>query len=370
MYSLNIDGKDGLEKLKTLFAHLLAEQKVDGVLTMIGDPEQRSAVPVLAADPVHLKLMNPYIPVQTVNAARIVSELTRDLGDSGREDRIAVLLRPCEVRATIELAKLNQVSPDHFYLIGFDCPGTFPVTEFHHQLEDQKRDMETMTSELMGGFADADSPGLRAACTMCDGFYAASGDLNISWIGTDSSDLAVTVLSEKGKELIQGFEPDKPADSSIREKILEAITVRKRENQPEEIGALLDLISTCIRCYNCRDVCPICYCKECLLTPEKMGYSSMRHLARARKKGKLTMPVDTLLFHLTKMNHMASSCVSCGLCEQACPSGIPLSRIYNLMSREVQMLFDYQAGRDIDEKLPVVTFKEQELPEVEDVNRE
>ena len=100
-----------------------------------------------------------------------------------------------------------------------------------------------------------------------------------------------------------------------------------------------------------------------------MGYSSERYLRRAQKKGQIKMPVDTVLYHLTKMNHMASSCVACGLCEQACPMDIPLGRIYSRVGRHVQALFDYVPGRSLDEELPVTTFKEEELPQAEDIKR-
>ena len=132
---------------------------------------------------------------------------------------------------------------------------------------------------------------------------------------------------------------------------------------------LQEALSTCIRCNACRQACPTCYCKECLLKPEKMGYSSERYLRRAQKKGQIKMPVDTVLYHLTKMNHMASSCVACGLCEQACPMDIPLGRIYSRVGRHVQALFDYVPGRSLDEELPVTTFKEEELPQAEDIKR-
>ena len=158
-------------------------------------------------------------------------------------------------------------------------------------------------------------------------------------------------------------------DTGGREAALEQIKTRRIAHQPTELEPFFDMLKTCIRCYNCREVCPICYCKECLLTPEKMGYTTNRHLLRAKKKGKLTMPVDTMLYHLTKMNHMASSCVACGVCEQACPMDIPLGSIFGRVGRNVQALFDYVPGRSLEEELPVTTFKEEELPQAEDIKR-
>ena len=61
---------------------------------------------------------------------------------------------------------------------------------------------------------------------------------------------------------------------------------------------------------------------------------------------------------------MATSCVGCGLCEQACSSNIPLLKIFKTVSYNVQQIFKYVPGRDLEEPLPLTTFKENELPSV------
>ncbi len=75
----------------------------------------------------------------------------------------------------------------------------------------------------------------------------------------------------------------------------------------------------------------------------------------------MKMPSDMLLFHLTRLSHVLSSCVGCGLCEEACPNDIPLGRIYTRLSTEVQKVFDYVAGRSLEEELPLSVFEEKEL---------
>jgi formate dehydrogenase subunit beta len=83
----------------------------------------------------------------------------------------------------------------------------------------------------------------------------------------------------------------------------------------------------------------------------------------AGRKGAARMPSDTLLFQLTRMNHMVSSCVGCGMCESACPSDLPLALIFRAVGQRVQQLFDYSPGRSLEDELPVATFKEDEFPE-------
>ncbi|MFQ6001209.1 MAG: 4Fe-4S dicluster domain-containing protein, partial [Anaerolineae bacterium] len=127
---------------------------------------------------------------------------------------------------------------------------------------------------------------------------------------------------------------------------------------------LLAQFSTCIRCHNCTVACPICYCKECLFRTSTFEHESDRYLRWAQRKGAIQMPTDTLLFQLTRLNHMVTSCVGCGMCESACPSDIPLTTIFRAVGQEVQAMFDYLPGRSLEDELPLATFKEDELAEL------
>jgi len=78
------------------------------------------------------------------------------------------------------------------------------------------------------------------------------------------------------------------------------------------------------------------------------------------------MPADILLFHITRMAHMATSCVACGMCEEACPMGVPVFRLFKAVSTKVQELFTYEPGRNLEEELPIATFREEELEKIQE----
>ena len=65
--------------------------------------------------------VNPLLPLMQANAAAL---LRTAFGDSASEPSIAVL-RPCEVRAAIELAKQGKLDLTNLILVGVDCLSTY-----------------------------------------------------------------------------------------------------------------------------------------------------------------------------------------------------------------------------------------------------
>ena len=76
------------------------------------------------------------------------------------------------------------------------------------------------------------------------------------------------------------------------------------------------------------------------------------------------MLADTMLFHLTRLSHMAVSCVGCGMCTSGCPAELPVGLVFRAVGRSLQELFDYLPGRDVEEPLPLITFREDEWTDV------
>jgi ferredoxin len=92
----------------------------------------------------------------------------------------------------------------------------------------------------------------------------------------------------------------------------------------------------CIKCYGCRNICPVCFCAEC----------SLEHASLVEPG---TLPVDVPIFHLIRATHMAGRCIDCGLCEDACPVDIPLRLLYREVNNIVSDIFDYQPGNGTDQ---------------------
>ncbi|MCK4263920.1 MAG: coenzyme F420 hydrogenase, partial [Candidatus Aminicenantes bacterium] len=149
-----------------------------------------------------------------------------------------------------------------------------------------------------------------------------------------------------------------------KEKIRKEFNLELKE-KIEGQKKLTAVFDECINCHNCMRVCPICYCQQCFFDSDSLTLSPETYISRAEKKGALRFPLDTMLFHLGRMSHMVLSCVSCGVCEDACPMSIPVAQIFSLVADQTQKSFDYAPGINKEEPLPLQDFLEDEFHEVE-----
>jgi len=94
------------------------------------------------------------------------------------------------------------------------------------------------------------------------------------------------------------------SDSAIVEEIAQL-------PQGERLGFWLNHFHNCLKCYGCKNGCPVCACTDCTLSCDPL-------IAKGET------PPENPIFHLTRAMHMAGRCIDCGLCEEACPSNIPL----------------------------------------------
>jgi ferredoxin len=92
-------------------------------------------------------------------------------------------------------------------------------------------------------------------------------------------------------------------------------------------------LSKCIKCYACRQACPMCYCTRCSVEvnqPQWIPVKSDTH--------------GNMEWHILRAMHLAGRCISCGECGRACPVGIPCHLLTMHLVDQVHNYFNVYAG--------------------------
>jgi formate dehydrogenase subunit beta len=318
---------------------MLEKGMVDEVLAFVRGVDERDVVPAFITDAAEAEK----ITVASYQPYSLASILA-DYGDKGK--KIGLVVRSCDARGVIELAKRNQVNRDDIYLIGIECYGTVnpanakegEIYIFHDAME-------------VGGKKEAlDESLLSANCRRCE--YPVPGMADISCAIDGDGAIANT---PKGEEMLaaanlksQGSTVDASAMKERAARWQDKDFPNLGTDRQERLDYWLRQFDKCIKCYGCRNVCPLCYCKDCALDADRVWV----------ERGRMPPP---RLFHLTRLMHIADSCLNCGQCEAVCPMEIPLTRLYHQLHNELRSIFDYESGINIDDALPLGTFTEDEL---------
>jgi len=101
------------------------------------------------------------------------------------------------------------------------------------------------------------------------------------------------------------------------------------------------VLKRCIKCYGCRNSCPICVCIPCKLEDEVWV-----------EKG--VIPAEVMPYHLIRAFHLSDTCVACKACQEACPVNIPLLALQLSMREALREAYGYEAGLDPERKSPIL----------------
>ncbi|MFQ5840937.1 MAG: 4Fe-4S binding protein [Thermodesulfobacteriota bacterium] len=129
----------------------------------------------------------------------------------------------------------------------------------------------------------------------------------------------------------------------------------EKMSQAERLNYWMSQFNKCIKCYGCRDICPMCFCEVC-------GLEDRNFIITGK------VPPENPTFHLSRAVHMVGRCIDCGLCEEACPSNIPVRTLYKKVGEVVSDVFDYRTGESSEGKCPLSILGEVTL-DLSDVNK-
>ncbi len=369
----DVKNQELLTSLQEFFRSILNLEDIGAIFVPQRLPMKSNIMPALVTDPELLSGVDPLAPTFPMNAAGVASRLTR----KPMGVKVAMVLRPCEIRAFIELIKLKQAYTEDVVLIGLDCLGAYKNTDYFRFIgedisESTKRFYESMLSGEGGRIGEMD---LSPACKACEHPIPLMADILIGTLGVDVNDhLLIKSQSPIGDEILKGLNLPGIEEPPARQKAISSLLAEHkafRDNMFAETGeAVNDMeklsayLAKCVNCYNCRVACPVCYCRECVFTTDVFQHDPPQYLQWSRRKGAVKMPTDTVFYHLTRMAHMSTACVGCGQCSNACPNDIPVMELLRTVAQHTQEAFGYEAGRDIDEAPPLSVFLEEEFEDV------
>ena len=119
MYPADNSDKTPVETIRSMLKEILGRKLADGVLVAATTPWSQLPMPTLFNDPAKMDGVDPLAPAAPVSCARQAASLTRN--PTGKS--IVLVLRPCEIRAMIELVKLNQCSLANTIIVSMECLG-------------------------------------------------------------------------------------------------------------------------------------------------------------------------------------------------------------------------------------------------------
>ena len=104
---------------------------------------------------------------------------------------------------------------------------------------------------------------------------------------------------------------------------------------PARMEYWLSQFDRCIRCYACRQGCPVCTCPTCLYERDDSLWVGLG-VGMNEKRA----------FHLGRAYHLAGRCIGCNECERACPMDIPISLLNMKLAQEMENKFGHVAGME------------------------
>jgi len=107
-----------------------------------------------------------------------------------------------------------------------------------------------------------------------------------------------------------------------------------------------DQFSKCVRCYACRQVCPLCVCERCIADKTMPQWIETA-----------SHPRGNMAWNLVRALHLAGRCVGCGECERFCPVDIPLSLLNRKLQQVVADRFDYVVADDPEKAAPIGDYR-------------
>jgi len=302
------------EKIRETAKRLLEEEKVDVIIGY-----RKGSVPMMN-EPLLVNHPDKVDQLYWDNfcGLNLCNYLTK------RTDKIGIVANGCNSRNIVTHIIENQIKRDQLYIVGIPCEGMIDhravarAVKLKEILDIQQDGAKFVVKGHDFEETFEKEKFLQSNCAVCRHRNPVIHDEMLG----DPVDEQTDVNPYSDVEKIEEMDPEKKQ------------------------GFFTRLISRCIRCYACRNSCPLCYCPTCFVDESAPQWV-----------GKSIDPTDTMTFHFLRAYHCAGRCTDCGACERVCPMSISMRQFTKKLNKDAEKLFSWEAGLDPEKRPPLDVYR-------------